>query len=250
MECPAKYYLRHVLGMPELTSSPYTFDENEDASDILPGDVVGSITHSILQQIHSSEISPDQMYRMTAEQVISVPSITEKDKDRYISEVQKKITKFLISEYGKKILSASHVKAELSLTMAIGEDFLTGTIDRLFKNDSPNWTILDYKTDHISIDDILGQADSYKPQLSVYALLAGSYFNQRSVDASLVFLDYPDRPIHFHFDTNKLETFKNEVHHIIDEIKKDYFQMNLRSCSRCPFNPQGKCIATGIATKS
>jgi ATP-dependent helicase/nuclease subunit A len=235
LECPTKFYLKHVLGIPEIKSIAYGFDESEDSNDDIRGDIVGSITHTILQHLNNTFQNPELLRDRITEHVTAFPSISVITQPAYIEEIQKNVVNLLESTFGRQILSAAESKTELSLTMSIGDDFLTGTIDRLLKTPSGQWKILDYKTDGIPVDKIAERANLYKPQLSVYSLLVSTYFNQPSVEASLVFLKYPDKPVHFLFDRSILHSFRLEVDHIVEDIKESHFGVNLQSCSNCAY---------------
>ncbi len=240
LECPRKFYLRHVLGIPEIKNAPYNFDENEDAGDRLRGDIVGLATHKILEGIRDTGWTGEMLRLKIREAVGSFPSLPSESHSKYVEEVEHNLVRFLESDFGKKTLSAGgEQRTELSLTMVIGEDFLTGTIDKIVKNPKGEWEVLDYKTDTIVAGQIGERSEIYKPQLSVYSLLASRYFGQKEVEAVLIFLKHPERPVHFRFDGDALGEIQGRMEGIIKKIKEGNFPINQNSCPRCPYYLNG-----------
>ncbi len=244
-ECPVKFYLKYLIGLPE-RQTPVRFDENEDRDEVTEPDIVGSMTHLILRDVSGDSLDRDHLRKQIEEQVAVTPSLPDDVHASYIRRIEANVTSFIKSGFGKKILSSPEWKTELCLTTAIGEDFLTGTIDRIYRSDSGGWSIVDYKTDNIPFSEIIHRAEGYRPQLSVYALLVNGGFQQDKVVASVVFLNHPEKPVHFHYDKDDLTNLQREVKGIIQEIKSKSFRMNPAACPFCPYFVTGACLAKGL----
>ncbi len=87
-------------------------------------------------------------------------------------------------------LQAQNFKNEINILRQLGNDFLTGTLDKIFQDEKGNWVVLDYKTNRISKKDVDSTARRYKVQMDVYALLLQSVFpKQENYEVRLYFID-------------------------------------------------------------
>ncbi|MBI1805319.1 MAG: UvrD-helicase domain-containing protein [Ignavibacteriae bacterium] len=243
MECPAKYYLKYCLGLPEQNAVPYSFDEEEDANDAIRGELLGSITHGILEEIETSAIDRQEL-RQRIERRIAVQSvIPEHEKKKYVEATVRNVFGFLDSEFGRRALSSHETKLEYSLSLAFENDFLVGTIDRLYRGLDSQWCIIDYKTDTISLEEIHRRAEIYKQQIAVYAILVSRLYRQSTVPASIVFLRHPDSPIHFLYTSSDLNMFEGMIRRMIHSIRENRFEPKEEpACATCSYQSGGQCI--------
>jgi len=106
--------------------------------------------------------------------------------------------------------------------MKLEDNFLTGTIDRMFKNKNGLWEVVDYKTNRINSDQIASAAKSYKIQIEVYALLLSSIFpGQDSYVVTLYFIQ-PDDYYQKIFTNDELIEVENKLLQTIGKIKQYY----------------------------
>jgi len=242
LECPAKYYLKYVLGLPEKSGAPYHFDENEEPNDRILGELEGSLTHAVLQGLLRADATEDDVRARTRQLVRSTGGIEESQREKIVDAIVRNVWSFRQSAFGSSVLASQEVKTEFSISTVFGEDFLTGTIDRLYKDGKGRWCIVDYKTDRVTAAAMNEKAAAYKPQLAFYALLVKKLFNQESVPSSLVFLRFPDVPIHYTFSSNELDDFYKEVGLVIGRIRARDFRQNPEMCPNCPFEENGRCL--------
>ncbi len=242
LECPAKYYLKYVLGLPEKSGNAYPFDENEEANDRILGELEGSLTHSVLQGLVHPDTTEDDVRARTRQLVRSTGGIEESQREKIVDAIVHNVWSFRQSEFGSRLLASAEVKTEFSISTVFGDDFLTGTIDRLYKDGSGRWCIVDYKTDRVTAATISDKAASYKPQLAFYALLVKRLFGQESIPSSLVFLRLPDKPIHYAFSSRELDDFHKEVGRVIERIRARDYSQNPDVCPNCSFEVNGKCL--------
>jgi len=102
----------------------------------------------------------------------------------------------------ESILNAKEYRNELSVMMIIGEDYLSGTLDRIYLNSEGLWEVVDYKTNKIKESEINRTFLEYKIQIEVYALLLSN-----------IYPDQPYYPVSFYF--TKLDRVK--THNFISE---------------------------------
>jgi len=122
----------------------------------------------------------------------------------------------------KPAISAKEFKNETSILRQIGSDFITGTLDRIYKNDRDQWVVLDYKTNRISKEDVSRTAMKYQVQIETYALLIASvYSKQKDFEVCLYFI-YPDELHSEIFDLTRLESVEKKFIQVIQEIKQFY----------------------------
>jgi len=122
----------------------------------------------------------------------------------------------------KPALLAKEFKNETSILRQIGSDFITGTLDRVYKNDHDLWVVLDYKTNRITREDVSRTALKYQVQIETYALLIASvYPEQKDFEVCLYFI-YPDELYSEMFNHTRLESVEKKFIQVIQEIKQFY----------------------------
>jgi ATP-dependent helicase/nuclease subunit A len=129
---------------------------------------------------------------------------------------------FMRSVEIKPALNAMQFKTEIGILMQIEEDFVTGTIDRLYKNEEGQWVVVDYKTNHIKAEMIEKVANQYMVQIEIYALLlAMTHPGQNRYLVDLYFV-YPDRIYTNEFLPSQINQLKDKYKKTIREIKQYY----------------------------
>ena len=243
LECPRKYYLKYVLGVPDINSVPDEFDESEDSDDILKGDVEGKITHAVLEKIHNLSTSEEDIRRSIILRAKENWLLMPADLNRICEVITKNIISFINTPFGIEIFSAQESKNEYSIDAIYHDDYLVGIIDRLYRDADGNWNIVDYKTDKINFDQIKEKAEMYKPQLLFYAFLVNILFQQSMVKASLVFLKLPAHPYHFEFSIQDFDNLRMTLTDSITRIKSGDYHDDINACSNCSYHKQNECLA-------
>jgi ATP-dependent helicase/nuclease subunit A len=122
----------------------------------------------------------------------------------------------------KPALTAKEFRNEVNILRQIGSDFLTGKLDRVYKNDKGQWIVLDYKTNNITSDELSRTIMKYQVQIETYALLIASvYPKQVSYEICLYFL-IPDEMHSDVFDAVRLKSVEEKFEKVIEEIKQFY----------------------------
>jgi ATP-dependent helicase/nuclease subunit A len=126
------------------------------------------------------------------------------------------------SEQIQKILQAKKFQNEISILRRLGDDFLTGTIDRLYLDNQENWVIVDYKSNRIRKDQVEKIAMNYKVQMEVYALLLQSiYPQQKNYQVGLYFIN-ADEMYSKVYSRDQIKMHEKEFLNLIKEIKQYY----------------------------
>jgi ATP-dependent helicase/nuclease subunit A len=240
LNCPTKYFLRYKIGLPEKTTKQVYFHEEEDANDIIRGVTLGIIVHGILEKF---QIYSETEIRENIESTLISERLSNRDKlNKYTNDILYKIKIIYNSNTVKDIFSQPEYKTEFTINSAFGEDFLTGTIDRLYKDSEGNWCIVDYKTDKISAENIEQRAESYRGQMLFYSLLVRRLFKQKEVRVCILFTTLPDSPYWFNFSETDIKDFENKLSNILKRIKSGELEKNKEMCLNCAYAVDGNCI--------
>lgn len=239
VECPAKYYLRYVAGLPALNIRSLRDSPDEEGDVAIPAELRGRAFHFIMQNIdrlaHDEKIIVGELRSFIQRDALSVlaePSIE-------IEKIAQSVLDVVRSEFWRAVQLGSETKTEFTLLAPIGRNFLTGTVDRVFKDQQNRWHVLDYKTDSITSSSLDQKAALYEPQLKFYALLVQKFFSATEVDAHLVFTSLVERPVHFHYDVRECNRFEQELRDVIARIEQGNFRRSGLPCNDCPFAPEG-----------
>ncbi len=245
LECPAKFYIKNVVGLPEPDQWHRRFSENGEANDALSGDAIGLLTHAVLQQLANGPPGSEELGKIIRDHLTSVLSIPLTDRERAVKTVRAHVADFCASPIGREVLESKEFFTEYTLTTLLAEDYLTGTIDRLYrKTTDGTWAILDYKTDRVNRNTLETRAASYRIQMAVYALLVNRHFNQEDVEATIVFLRLPEHPVRFTFGVQAVADVEHQIRDAISQIKSHHFPQNPNACENCGYFQNGRCLLT------
>jgi len=246
-QCPTKYYLRYRLGMPEIIGGD-EFNEEAEGNDAILGALTGKITHEMLEIIDTvgQEKMQERLDHIIARNgVIDPAKVTA-----YRVQVLENVRRFVNSEFGRKILSLKKFFCECTINATFDDEFLTGTIDRLYKNESGEWAILDYKTDDVDEKHLSERANDYKYQVAFYALLVKKLFpTQSAVTATLFFTQHPDKPQTFYFGEEELRRIEEDIRQCIHGIREKIDKVaplalptETQHCPKCNYFDGEKCV--------
>jgi ATP-dependent helicase/nuclease subunit A len=146
----------------------------------------------------------------------------EQIKKTLTHEIEDLVEQIEKSQFIKPALSAEEFKNEVSILKQIGSDFITGTLDRVYKNDKDEWVVLDYKTNHIKAEDVSKTAMRYQVQIETYALLIASVHSEQEIFEICLYFIYPDKLYSERFDQVRLNSIEEKFNQVIEEIKQFY----------------------------
>ncbi|MSR64233.1 MAG: hypothetical protein EXS18_00440 [Verrucomicrobiae bacterium] len=78
------------------------------------------------------------------------------------------LERFARTELFGRIARANEIHREMPFASRKGDAIIEGIMDLVFR-EGDEWTLLDYKTDHVSKEDVAGHAEGYRPQIDAYA---------------------------------------------------------------------------------
>ncbi len=287
-QCPAKFYLKYQLGMPEtdfvlgdgtyLTKTsdfvlgdgihlPKTSDvfsdkinaleegENCDGTTTL---LLDAIVHEALKRVKT----PAPKFEVIEEIVdkLLTPhselNSTEVQELRYATE--KHVYNFLTSELAKRAFSSPEKYCEYNISAKLGGHFVTGTIDRLFKNDAGEYEIVVYKTCHIN--DVEQPEVEHAAGLFVeqtvcllHAMLVLKLFPAQQAVTTTIFFTHPGSARNeverrsglsysSRYDAAQLDEIEQKFLENIKQMSSGKFEKNTSHCPDCPYAEDGICL--------
>jgi len=238
IECPSKYYFRYVLGYP-LGGGPFVRGEEEDLADRdYPAEIRGRVFHAVMEQADVlAKTGIDEALRSVILRDVFPHS---QGSDRLAADVATLVRNVLSSNAWTEIARGSEVRTELSISAALEGDFITGTIDRLYRDAQGVWTVLDYKTDSVGAAELHARAETYWPQLSFYAVMVRRLYGAPTVRLRLLFTAHPETQVEKYMTEVGLRQAEREIASVIARIKAGDFSPPPGPCQQCPLRP-GRC---------
>ncbi len=239
IECPAKYYLRYVIGLPaaNIRQASESVDDDSDVS--IPAELRGQAFHRVMQ--HIDELQHDEKTI-----VRELRNFVQRDSLSILAEPMIELEKIagsvldvVRSAFWRDVQQAKDTRTEFTIMTSFGEDFLTGTLDRVYRDKDGVWHVLDYKTDAVSSSALQQKGALYEPQLAFYALLVRKFFSAPEVRTHLLFTHCVDEPVHFIYMQEHLERFERQLRESIAGIRRNEFPRPMMPCRDCPLAPEG-----------
>lgn len=213
---PEAYFRRYHLGFFE---SDYEFVR--EASD--PTHVAllkGKIVHKLLETglPESPAAMDDRLEQAFFHYEVFDPELQKEMKE----EIPDLIRRLGDSDFARQVFAPAEWKAEISLTMKLGKDFFTGTLDRIFRNGEGIWEVVDYKTNRVSAARVAATGADYHMQMESYALLIARLFpGQPRYPVSLYFL-FPGVPYQQVYSPRDIERIETRFTGLIEDIRQYY----------------------------
>ncbi len=238
VDCPARYYLRYVIGLPDIGHSLFSKYDDEDGDVTIPADLRGRAFHHVMQHVEELARTPEAI-RSTIKQFIGQDSLSIiAEPSLELDELTDSILKVVQTSFWKNVEKGTDHRTEFTLMSPFGDDFLTGTIDMVYTDADGVLHVIDYKTDSISPKEVPDSARSYEAQLQFYVLLAQRHFSAERVRGTL-FFTAPLMSKEYNFTSTDLIDYELSLKEIISDIRSAKFRAPDRQCSACPFHPTG-----------
>ncbi len=231
-QCSSLYFLQRTLGVPSVLSGRKNDVDTRQRNQQPSGEELGTMFHAVMQTIDGVPASelPKHIDRITSSRGIV---------ESYRASLEQAIASVLASSHWKKVVTGTDVRREFSITVACGDDYLSGTIDRLYKDDEGVWNILDFKTDRVSKTDLSVKAAEYGPQLDLYALLVGRFFGVNELRGTLLFSNMVESPMVRVYGQDEIDVIREAALRVITEIKRGSTTPDKIPCKKCPLRPMG-----------
>ncbi len=254
-ECPTKYHLSYVLGMPEEPKLAFDLDADE-LSEVVRGDLLGQIVHLLLARIDSlaprGDLDKERFEQALDSVLFDLRITTESERNEYSHIAREHVQTFIHSDLAHDIFSSpGQTEYSLQAQFETG-DILYGIIDRLYRDADGTWTILDYKTERTS--DPIRKAHSrqrYEFQLRFYAYLVHLLYPDAAEIKAVLFYTATGEAVPFEFHRADLTHWKSDITTLIDSIRQNEraldllaIERNYEHCPDCSFFDAraGQCI--------
>ena len=234
-ECPARYYYQYQLGLPQESGWSGRGEELETADREIPAEVRGRVFHAVMEEIdrHPDE-EAEWLSRIRKELVRE--TLPDEPRIRDLSaELLAMVHAVTQSPFWKEVGEGSDARTEFTISSILGDDYLTGTMDRIYRDPSGMWHVLDYKTDRVDEGNVEARADAYWPQLEFYALLLCRFYDLPGVAAEILFTALPQQPRRRIFSRGDLDHAEREIASVIARIRGGEIAPIEPPCAGCPF---------------
>lgn len=238
-QCPARYYLQYVLGLPDVLGKAKLYEDDTDERDgKYSAGEFGTLLHSMMEDMENILREQDGI-KTGIHRLMRRQTFGEQDDRSLPDKLHRTIEAILDSRCWKEIQKGKESRTEFPVTVAFGSDYLTGTIDRIYKDASGVWNILDYKTDHLRADELPLRAKEYEPQVDFYAFLVARLYDVSDVRSTLLFTEHIDAPITQSYGRADLAAIEKDLLTTLHRIHSADFTPSIVPCTVCPFHPQG-----------
>ncbi len=227
--CPLRYQLESVLRIPTAEEGQTDLDETE----------MDVAIHHVLDQIkHRSHIQNiDNLIDIALENYPGI--INESAGTELKATLGTHINNFLNSELAKTALSASETRTNYRIHADIHGHIISGKLDRLFRDQTGQWQIINYKTS--GMQDL----KCWKPEMELYALLFHKVHPNEPIVTINFYATAQDAYEQMFFSTKDLQNVSEHLPVQITSLQQGIFTKNLEHCSSCPYaDSQGQCIIT------
>jgi RecB family exonuclease len=238
--CGYRWYLQRVLRLPRR--------EAWDLREVIPpmfGEAAmrrGTIAHLLLErQSLSAEAAPPdaETVRLAASE-----AGTEELSDEQVADQQRLVAAFLDGPLRTRLAAAGRVEREVPFALALAPgDFalpmLTGSIDLLAHEPQGAMLVVDYKTDRVEPDAVLGELVSaaYGLQRAAYAL-ACLRAGAAGVDVAHVYLERPGEPVIASYAPEDRAALEDELREACAGLRAGRFEVTdpprAGLCATCP----------------
>ena len=222
--CPLRYQLENVLRVP--TNGQEETDIDKDALD-------NAIRYTLTQIRRQSDTDNlDTIINQTAE---DSPEVTS----NLTTILHTSANNFINSQLGETALSTSETRTNQQVHADIKGHIIDGRFDRLFKDETGDWQVINYKTDDAQDSDV------YDPEMELYSLLLHRRYPEQPTLTINLFFTQQDQGIQKHFSITELRDVSEQWQQKISELQRGNYNKNLDHCRSCPYaDPDGQCIIT------
>jgi ATP-dependent exoDNAse (exonuclease V) beta subunit len=235
--CGYRFYLRRVLGLPDVTPPPPEV-EPEVIAGIDPR-LRGSLVHRALEDLdfdHPEPPHPEQIKAFADDAGATLS-------DDEIEDIRALVGAFTDSPLRARATEASRTTREAWFAFALEPDgsgpLVRGIVDVYARERDGTHLIVDYKTDHVpedaTPDDYI--ARNYETQRLVYALAALRAGAER-VDVAYCLLERPDEPVQRSYSANDAPELTDALAALAHGLLNHHYEVtetpHRELCGDCP----------------
>lgn len=181
--CPLQYYYETVLELPESDSYEGLGSAKLSATE------KGKVVHRFCE-LYDGTQAPEEVFQR-AVQKENLPYPTSDIKEETWPLIEKYLSGPFFQQIARllKTLGPKAVQSEVDFVYRTSHALLRGRIDKLTINEQGQATIIDFKTNRITLEQVERTAKEYELQMRVYALVAKGLMGLENVRAQLYFLE-------------------------------------------------------------
>ncbi len=246
-ECPYRFYMERVLGLPRSErsssripgTSAFSADSERAATPSAREErtAQGAAVHALLEwsQANGWREPSEQLARRHAVAAGLDPARTG------VATLLEPVRDWLGSPLREQIGGdATRVRAEVPILLGVGDTVLRGSIDLLVEREGAPPLVVDYKTDRLDGADPEGHAARYETQRSIYALAVAEALAAPEVEVAYVFLERPEEPAFTTLGPAEMEAGRERLATAIARIGRGEFPVapvddrDWNLCRGCP----------------
>lgn len=215
--CPLRYHMKYNLGMPE------KFLRMDDE----PGGAeFGKQVHQVFERYDLGR---------------SYEELIARDLDKaQEARIRDMIDGFSRSKEAAELKTAREISRETSFVLKLDGSLISGRIDCLYQTRDGQWTVLDYKTNDISLKELEEEAKEYKIQAWLYGLAILRIKKAESVRVVFYFLS-PGKTCELAVTQGEVTKIQAEIASYTDVIRREFFVKRAGNwCRHCPYKTQCK----------
>ena len=251
-ECPYRFYLERVLGLPSSERSSSRIPGSTEPSDREEGTARGAAVHALLEWSQANgwaEPGEALVHRHAVAAGVGVgsasPDNSGEGPGRHsplpLDGLLEPVRRWIGSALRKQVTAeATRVRAEVPLLLGVGDTVLRGSIDLLVEREGQPPLVVDYKTDRLGGADPAERAAHYGVQRSIYALAVAEALGATEVEVAYVFLERPDEPALSALGPAEMASARQGLEEAIAQISRGEFPVapperrDWSLCRGCP----------------
>jgi ATP-dependent exoDNAse (exonuclease V) beta subunit len=237
-ECPYRFYMERVLGLPN-SGRASTSTDGDDGSPSAREErsARGAAVHALLEWSQANDWAEPSAELAERHAVAAGLDAAGTDAEGLLEPVRAWIGSPLLRD---GLAAATRIRAEVPILLGIGETVLRGSIDLLVEREGAPPLVVDYKTDRLGGTAPRQRAEKYGIQRSIYALAAAQALDSEAVEVAYVFLERPEQPALTTLGPAEMNTGRQHLSATIDRIAAGEFPVAPESartwdlCRGCP----------------
>jgi ATP-dependent helicase/nuclease subunit A len=243
-ECPYRFYMERVLGLPSRggASSRIAVQTSAAPAEGSPSareerTAQGAAIHALLEWSQANAWAEPTAELALRHAVAAGLELDRVDADELLAPVREWLESPLRGRIGDE---ATRVRAEVPILLGIGDAVLRGSIDLLVERGDGAPLVVDYKTDRLGGSDPAGHARRYETQRAIYGLAVAESLGAAEVEVAYVFLERPREPVLSRLERAEMTAARQHLAATIKRIGAGEFEVaavERRSwdlCRGCP----------------
>jgi ATP-dependent exoDNAse (exonuclease V) beta subunit len=237
-ECPYRWYLERVAGLPQRENDGFTDDSGGARAR-------GTVAHRLLEGLTFD--APEEIPGPDRVRAVAAAVEGARTDDRSVADQVRMVEQFVASGLWSRIAAAAEVERESDFSIEIdpGEaslPVLVGTVDVLAAEKEGTALVVDYKSDAVSPDEDLELMveDRYSLQRDAYAL-AALCRGFGEVEVAYCFLAEPDEVVSATFTAADRPAIAGRLAAAARQLNDGSFPVSARPrtglCTGCPGRP-------------